>query len=286
MLGYGGILTLAYSLSYHLFSNMHENRMSIGDFYDLASFNCLSYFICLGPISGLNRHQRHQDTLFALLARLCCFGALAQSQWTTKILCGHQPQRRNCKARDRFRVADHPLGAHPFRRDATWTKETKVVAAAAEFRSLQIWHSVTPPVGRLYPPNVELDRRKFLKYLTAATVMAKPVLAGSQGPNDMYGLIAKLTAVPGKRAELIRILRESASDMPGCLSYVVAKDSAEENTLWVTEVWDSVTSHDASLSLPSVRNAIPQAKAIVSSFDKIAVTSPVWGVGLEPAHVH
>jgi len=133
---------------------------------------------------------------------------------------------------------------------------------------------------------VELDRRKFLKYLTAATVMAKPVLAGSQGPNDMYGLIAKLTAVPGKRAELIRILRESASDMPGCLSYVVAKDSAEENTLWVTEVWDSVTSHDASLSLPSVRNAVPQAKAIVSSFDKIAVTSPVWGVGLEPAHVH
>lgn len=74
--------------------------------------------------------------------------------------------------------------------------------------------------------------------------------------------------------------------MPGCLSYVVAKDSAEENTVWVTEVWDSVASHDASLLLPSVRNAMPQAKAIVSSFDKIAVTTPTWGVGLEPAHAH
>jgi quinol monooxygenase YgiN len=41
----------------------------------------------------------------------------------------------------------------------------------------------------------------------------------------------KLTAVPGKREELAKILRESASDMPGCFSYVVAKDSAEENTL-------------------------------------------------------
>lgn len=101
----------------------------------------------------------------------------------------------------------------------------------------------------------------------------------------MYGLIVKLAVVPGKREEMIGILKESAVDMPGCLSYVVAKDSADENVLWVTEVWDSATSHDASLSLPSVRSAIPHAKAIVSAFDKIAVTTPVWGVGLQPAHV-
>ena len=56
--------------------------------------------------------------------------------------------------------------------------------------------------------------------------------------------------------------------------------------VWVSEVWESLASHDASLSLPSVRNAIPQAKAIVSSLDKIAFTSPIWGVGLEPAYVH
>jgi quinol monooxygenase YgiN len=102
----------------------------------------------------------------------------------------------------------------------------------------------------------------------------------------MYGLIAKLTVAPGKREEMIRILRESAANMPGCLSYVVAKDSADENVLWVTEVWDSATSHDASLSLPSVRAAIPQAKQIVSAFDKIAVTTPVWGVGIQPAQPH
>jgi quinol monooxygenase YgiN len=131
---------------------------------------------------------------------------------------------------------------------------------------------------------MQIVRRKFLEYLTAATVTVTPVLVGSQGANDMYGLIVKLTVAPGKREEMIRILKESAANMPGCFSYVVAKDSANENVLWVTEVWDSATSHDASLSLPSVRNAIPQAKQIVSAFDKIAVTTPVWGVGPAPAH--
>ncbi len=65
----------------------------------------------------------------------------------------------------------------------------------------------------------------------------------------MYGLIAKLTLLPGKRDEMIAILKEGTAAMPGCLSYVVAKNSADENTIWVTEVWDSLASHDASLTL-------------------------------------
>jgi quinol monooxygenase YgiN len=96
----------------------------------------------------------------------------------------------------------------------------------------------------------------------------------------MYGLIVKLTVLPGRQEEMIGILKESAANMPGCFSYVVAKDAADENMVWVTEVWDSMASHDASLSLPPVQRAIPRAKAIVSSSNKIAVTSPVWGTGL------
>ena len=96
----------------------------------------------------------------------------------------------------------------------------------------------------------------------------------------MYGLIVKLTVVPGRRDEMIGILKESAANMPGCLSYVVAKEFTEEDTIWVTEVWDRVASHDASLSLPAVKSAVSRAKPIVSRFEKVAVTSPVWGVGL------
>src|SRR5262249_25510478 len=86
------------------------------------------------------------------------------------------------------------------------------------------------------------------------------VLAGSQEASYMWGVIAKLTLLPGKRDEMVGILKDSAADMPGCLSYVVAKDAADENTIWVTEVWKSMTSHDASLSLPVVKNAIPRGE--------------------------
>src|SRR6266567_7730888 len=96
----------------------------------------------------------------------------------------------------------------------------------------------------------------------------------------MYGLIVKLTVAPGTREKMVAILKESAFDMPGCLNYVVAEDAADENVLWVTEVWNNQGSHDASLSLPAVKNAIPQAKGIVSNFEKIAVMNPVWGAGL------
>lgn len=95
----------------------------------------------------------------------------------------------------------------------------------------------------------------------------------------MYGLIAKLTAVPGKRDELIAILERGTKDMPGCLSYILAKDSVDENVVWVTEIWDSAANHDASLSLAAVKDSIAQAKPLISGFEKVAVTNPVGGVG-------
>ena len=98
----------------------------------------------------------------------------------------------------------------------------------------------------------------------------------------MWGMIARFTTSPGKRDEMIALLEESAADMPGCLSYVVALDPGNEVILWVTEAWDSQASHDASLSLRQVQEAIPRARAIVANFEKVAVTTPVWGVGIHP----
>lgn len=99
----------------------------------------------------------------------------------------------------------------------------------------------------------------------------------------MYGLIAKLTAISGKRGELIRILEEGTRNMPGCLSYILARDAASENILWVTEIWDSEASHDASLMLPAVKDTMVQAKPLIAGFEKVAVTNPVGGLGLPSA---
>lgn len=100
----------------------------------------------------------------------------------------------------------------------------------------------------------------------------------------MYGLIAKVTAVVGKREELIDILKEGTRSMPGCRSYILAKDAVDENAIWVTEIWDTAASHDASLTLPAVKDSIAQAKPLIAGFERVAVTNPVGGVGFPSAN--
>src|SRR5229473_3747459 len=58
--GEGGILTQPLSPSCHVFSNLHDNRINTGAFYDLAYFNCFYCLIRLGPNSDRNRHQATQ----------------------------------------------------------------------------------------------------------------------------------------------------------------------------------------------------------------------------------
>ena len=99
----------------------------------------------------------------------------------------------------------------------------------------------------------------------------------------MYGRIARITTVPGKRDELIAILIDGTSSMPGCLSYIVAQDPTSSEAVWITEIWDSRASHKASLSLPSVKEAISRAKRLIAGFDKPIETVPVGGYGLHAA---
>ena len=94
----------------------------------------------------------------------------------------------------------------------------------------------------------------------------------------MFGLIGKMRAAPGKRAELIAILGESTEAMPGCLSYIVAEDASDPDGIWITEVWDNETSHKASLQLPSVQSAITKARPIIAGFDMSVKTTPITGV--------
>ena len=103
---------------------------------------------------------------------------------------------------------------------------------------------------------------------------AAPPSAALETP-PLYGLIGKMTAAPGKRAEVIRILQQSTSAMPGCLSYVVAEDPADPSGIWITEVWRDKASHDASLSLPDVRKAIAAARPYITGFANQVTTTPI-----------
>jgi quinol monooxygenase YgiN len=129
-------------------------------------------------------------------------------------------------------------------------------------------------------------RRRTLLVTGAATVAAAwpftPRVASFQGA-EMFGLIGKMTTVAGKRDELLSILLEGTAGMPGCLSYIIAKDPKDENALWITEVWDSEASHKASLSLPEVKAAITKGRPLIAGFSDMVTTVPVGGHGLPPA---
>lgn len=96
----------------------------------------------------------------------------------------------------------------------------------------------------------------------------------------MYGLIGSFKTVPDKRSELIAILLANSGAMPGCKSYVVAEDLADSETIWVTEVWDSRASHQASLQLPSVKAAIAKAMPLIASFGGHRELNVMGGYGL------
>lgn len=96
----------------------------------------------------------------------------------------------------------------------------------------------------------------------------------------MYGLIGKMLTHPGQRDALIDILLADVSTMPGCHSYIIARDPSDANALWITEVWDSKASHAASLQLPSVQQAIARGRPMIAGFGEHIETEPVGGHGL------
>lgn len=128
---------------------------------------------------------------------------------------------------------------------------------------------------------MKLGRREFVATTVGAGAYAlftstETVIGGSK----MYGLIGSMIAAEGKRDELIKILLNGVNDMPGCLSYIVAKEPKDLNGTWITEVWDSKESHAASLKLPSVRAAIAKGKPLIAKVGSYNETEPIGGHGL------
>jgi quinol monooxygenase YgiN len=136
---------------------------------------------------------------------------------------------------------------------------------------------------------MSIGRRDFTRLSGAAVLAAlapgcasRPAHRQAEG-SKMYGLIGKATCVPGKREEFIGVLLEGVGSMPGCLSYVVARDPKDPDAIWITEVWDSKESHAASLQLPAVRQAIAKGRPMIANFGEQTVTEPVGGYGLAKA---
>jgi quinol monooxygenase YgiN len=128
---------------------------------------------------------------------------------------------------------------------------------------------------------MEWQRRQILG--GALAMLGRMAWAAPEEKMPMYGLIGKMVAAAGKRDELISLLLQGTKEMPGCLSYVIARDPADDDGIWITEVWDYKASHDASLSLPAVKKTIAAARPMIAAFNTPVVTTPVGGHGLPVA---
>jgi quinol monooxygenase YgiN len=128
-----------------------------------------------------------------------------------------------------------------------------------------------------------MQRRELIGGSLAMAAFGLVPAAAKSETQGMYGLIGSFKAAPGRRDELVALLLEGSGDMPGCLSYVVAADSQEPDTIWVTEVWRDQADHAASLKLPQVQAAIAKARPLIAGFGGHTVTHPVGGTGLPSA---
>ena len=127
-----------------------------------------------------------------------------------------------------------------------------------------------------------IGRRGFVGGAVAIAVIgqAAPAMTGDAMMEEgtMFGTIGRIKTIAGKRDALAAILASGSGEMPGCISYIVAEDLADADALWITEIWESKEAHQASLSLPAVREAIGKGRPLIAAFDSGAQTRPISGV--------
>jgi quinol monooxygenase YgiN len=101
-----------------------------------------------------------------------------------------------------------------------------------------------------------------------------------------YGLFGSIKAQPGKRDELLAILRDGAAavaDLPGCDIYIVSVSPDHPDKIWVTEFWRSQADHDASLDDERIRAIIAQARSLIAGMEDRVELEPLGGKGLPGA---
>lgn len=98
-----------------------------------------------------------------------------------------------------------------------------------------------------------------------------------------FGLVGSFRAEPTKGDALAELLLQAAESLavnPDCELYVISRSADEAELVWVTEVWASREAHQASLSDPTVRDLITQARPLIADLGERHELVPLGGKGL------
>jgi quinol monooxygenase YgiN len=81
-----------------------------------------------------------------------------------------------------------------------------------------------------------------------------------------FGMQVVMTAAPEKGEELAVLMLEASklvSKLKGCQLYIVQLSTSVKDTVLITEVWGSAEEHQASLSVPEIRELIGKARPLI-----------------------
>ena len=101
--------------------------------------------------------------------------------------------------------------------------------------------------------------------------------------DKQYALINKLTAKPGRRDEVIKILLESGKpfqDDPACLFSLVYEDAKDPNVIWVEDLWATKRDHAAALARPEMKPFIARAIPLLQGLPEQTEINLIGGKGL------
>ena len=105
----------------------------------------------------------------------------------------------------------------------------------------------------------------------------------SETPILTHILQGRLAAHKGKRDELIAQLLLSAELMKSidaCRMYIVSTSALDVEAVYVTELWDSVEDHQASLSREDVHALVLATRPLINGAPSGARLTPAGGKGL------
>jgi quinol monooxygenase YgiN len=96
--------------------------------------------------------------------------------------------------------------------------------------------------------------------------------------------IAKLTATPGKREDLITALSELvavAEGEPGTEIYCLLRDAGDEDAVWFFELYRDQSSLDAHSSSDGMKAVFPKLAGLVGGAPELHFVEPVKAKGVD-----
>lgn len=85
----------------------------------------------------------------------------------------------------------------------------------------------------------------------------------------MYVMLNKILCDPLARSQVAALMHHAAKSMEDCVHYSIMPDGTDTKAIWVFEVWPNEEAHVASLRLPTVGEAIQQARPYLEGTERV-----------------